>query len=123
MPLPPVPPDHALNRRDDDHSDFESLKAEGWVRDKRGHRVRIDAPHNEFSALDRDRLFQAYCAFAAGNPDPERVREWIKREAAKIVGGRDGRPMSAARAARIIGQGLGEWSSPNAMWWRGVSVE
>jgi len=122
MALPPVPPDFRSNRRDDGFTDFDALKASGWVRDKRGNRIAIDAPHVEFSALQRDRLFQAYCQFAATHRTDAEVRAWIKREAAVIVSGRDGRAMSPARATRVIGQGLGEWDSPNSMWWRGVSL-
>ena len=123
MPIPPVPPDHAENRRDDGHTDFAKLKKGGLVRTKRSDQViHIGRPHTDFSALQRDRLFQAYCAMMRANPSPEHVRQWIAREAAKIVGEKTGRAMSLSRAMRIIGQGCGEWDSDNSVWWRGVSV-
>ena len=122
MAIQPVPPDHARNRRDDEHSDFEALKAAGKVRNKKGDIIGIDHPHTSFSAMDRDRLFQAYCAFVKSAPSNKAITEWITHQASKIVSKKDGRTMSYARAEKLIGQGCGGWVETNTMWWRGVSL-
>ena len=121
-PISPIPTDHAENRRDDEYYDFALLKASGQVRDKRGNVIRIDNPHTDFTALDRDRLFQAYVAWRAGNPAGDEAR-WIANEATKIIGKKSGKAMSPKRAEDVIGQGCAGWESPNSMWWRGVSVK
>ena len=122
MPIPPVPTDYSENRRDDQHDDFARLKASGLVRDKRGNVIRIDEPHSDFSALDRDSLFQAYVAWRRANPSADHEARWITDQAAKIIGKVTGKAMSPKRAEDIIGQGCGGWDSRNSMWWRGVSV-
>ena len=122
MSIQPVPKDYAQNRRDDGWDDFATLKAKGLVRDKEGNVIGIDEPHNDFSALDRDKLFQAYVAWRKGNPSGEGQKKWITDQAAKIIGKRTGKAMSYTRAKDIIGQGCGGWTESNTMWWRGLSV-
>jgi hypothetical protein len=122
MAIRQVPHDHQANHRDDDHSDFERLRKEGLVRDKRGHVIRANQAHVDFSALDRDRLFQSYCAFMKSSPTREQLARWIKLQSSMILSARDGRAMSVKRAEDIIGQGCGAWDSKNSMWWRGVSL-
>ena len=111
----PIDPHHRESRRTDTHRDFEALKASGHVRDKTGRVIPIDKPHTNWSALDRDRLYQAYCEFAKTEPGEEALRRWVRQEAEKLG-------MSASRAIRIINQGNGEWDSANSQWWRGVSA-
>ena len=82
----------------------------------------IDEPCTEYSPLDRDRLFQAYCVMKRSNPSERYVRDWIAAAAETIVSKITRAPMSPERAKDIIGQGCGAWDSPNSMWWRGVSV-
>lgn len=115
MPLPPVDPNHRKNVRDDDYRDFNKLKAGGQVRNKLGFVIGIDDPHFAFSARQRDELYQAYCEFAIHGRTDKQLRQWIATNAKKAG-------MSVSRATRIIGQGSGEWKSPNSKWWRGVSV-
>jgi len=122
MAIQPVPADHARNRRDDAYTDYESLKANGQVRNKRGKIVDIDGACSDFSALDRDRLFQKYCAFMKSPREKAKVTAWIVAEAAAIISPIDGRAMSYSRAEKLIGQGCAGWDSPNSMWWRGVSL-
>jgi len=122
MAIQPVPSDHARNRRDDAHTDYEALKANGQVRNKSGKIVDFDEPISSFSALDRDRLFQKYCVFMKTKPEKAKVTQWITTEAAAIISPVDRRAMSYARAENLIGQGCAGWDSPNSMWWRGVSV-
>lgn len=122
MPIPPVPDDHTVNRRDDEHEDFARLRSSGLVRDKRGKVIRIDKPHSDFSALDRDKLFQAYVAWRAANPSADNEARWIADRSAQIISAVSGKRMSPKRAQDIIGQGSGCWDSRNSMWWRGVSV-
>lgn len=122
MSIQPVPKDYAQNRRDDGWDDFATLKAKGLVRDKEGNVIGIDDSHYEFSAIDRDKLFQAYVVWRKENPSGEGRKKWITDQAAKIIGKRTGRAMSYGRAEKIIGQGCGGWSEPNSMWWRGLSV-
>ena len=116
MPFLPIDPAHAQPvPRDDDYADFAILKAKGEVRDKRGNVIKIDKPHSEWSARQRDELYQAFCLFAKTNRNPEVLQRWVEREAAQLG-------MSPKRAEDIINQGNGEWSSPNSRWWRGVSA-
>jgi hypothetical protein len=122
MSFPPVPADHFQNHRDDEHTDFARLKASGLVRDKRGNVIHPDAPRTDFSALDRDRLFQAYCAWRAMNPSADQEAGWVANKAAKIINRLTAKAMSPKRAADIIGQGCDGWESRNSMWWRGLSV-
>lgn len=111
----PVDPNHAENRRDDGRSDFAALKARRLVRDKTGEIIPIDKPHNEWSALDRDRLYQRYCEFAKAGHDEDKLRAWIAREAEQLR-------MSPRRAADIINEGNGQYPGANVQWWRGVSL-
>lgn len=115
MKIPAIPDDHAKNIRSDEHRDFDALKAMGWIRDKQGRKIRIDAPHIKKSALDRDRLFQAYCEMMKSRPPERTQHEWINDQAKRLG-------LSVKRAVDIIEQGCGGWKSPNSMWWRGISV-
>lgn len=110
----PVDPDYETNRRTDGYSDFAELKRQGCVRDKQGRIISITKPHNQWSALERDRLFQAYCRIASAYSDAAR-HAWIADEARKLG-------MSVTRAVDIINEGNGEWREHNMMWWRGVSI-
>jgi len=111
----PVDPNHRENRRTDGYDDYAALKASGHVRDKTGRVIPIDKPHTNWSALDRDRLYQAYCEFAKTDPGDEAIRRWLEREAGKLK-------MSPTRATNIINEGNGQYPKDNMMWWRGVSV-
>ena len=72
MPLQKVDPNHAKPvPRDDEWEDFASLKAKGEVRDKRGNIIKIDKPHKDLSARQRDEFYQSFCLFAKSNGDPE----------------------------------------------------
>jgi len=73
MAIQPVPSDHARNRRDDAYADYESLKANGQVRNKSGKIIDIDEPQTRFSAIDRDRLFQKYCEFMRTGPGESKI--------------------------------------------------
>lgn len=116
MPFLPVDPGHATNPpRDDGFEDFAVLKAKGQVRDKRGAIISIDKPHTDWTALQRDELYQGFCAFAKVHADEVAQRRWVEGQAARLG-------MSFARATDIINQGNGQWLSPNSRWWRGVSV-
>lgn len=116
MLIPNPPPDHRVNRRDDGHTNFEDLKRRNRVLDMEGREIGIDEPHNIWSALDRDRLFQAYCSwFSQNDPGERQVRRWIRDQEKKLK-------MSPQRARDIINEGCGGWAKKNSMWWRGVSL-
>jgi hypothetical protein len=111
----PVDPNHEQNVRDDGHDDFKVLKSQGLVRDKQGNIIPAEKPHNQFSALERDQIYQGYCRMMRDDPSPRFVADWIRREAGKIG-------MSEGRARDVINEGNGQWPGANMRWWRGLSV-
>jgi hypothetical protein len=111
----PVNPNHRTNVRDDEHRDFAALLAEGKVRSKHGGIIDIDKAHNDWSALDRDRLYQGYCTLVLSGASPESVRTWLKERTLELG-------MSDRRARDIINEGNGQWPGQNMQWWRGVSL-
>lgn len=119
-----IPHDHDQNKRDDGHTDFAELRAQGMIRDREGEVIEIKSIWHAWGAYRMDRFFQAYCrvatdAHARGEPFPsDSVRDWVRDEAARI-----GMPLETAH--RIIRDGCGgnkRLDVPNAMWWRGASV-
>lgn len=115
MPMLPVDPNHRENHRDDGYGDFTELKAQGLVRDMQGRIIPVDKPHLEFTALQRDQIYQAYCEMMKEEPSGRFVRDWIERENGKIG-------MSPGRARDIINQGNGQHPGKNMQWWRGLSL-
>ena len=61
----PVDPNHRVNHRDDGFADVAALKRQDLVRDLSGRVIAIGKPHYEFSAMDRDRLYQDYVALGS----------------------------------------------------------
>src|SRR4051812_45345452 len=106
----PVDPDHRQNRRVDGRTDFAALKARGLVRDKEGNEIPIDKPHHTWSALDRDRLYQAYCEFAKACSGERAIRNWIEARAVELR-------MSPERARDVINEGNGQHAEHNMQWW------
>jgi len=119
--LLPIPADHAANRRDDGHGDFEQLRSKGLIRDRDGEVIELKSLWHAWGAWRIDRFFQAYCrraadAAARGEKFPsDAVRRWVEDEAAT-------QGMSIEFAHRVIRDGCGGVSGKNAMWWRGSSV-
>ena len=113
----PLDPNHRKPTRDDGCDDFQALKAKGLVRDKTGRVIDIHNPHLEWSAFQRDSLYQAYCEMVKASPKPSEryISDWVAAHAKELG-------MSTARAKNIIDQGNGSWNSPNSRWWRGVSL-
>jgi hypothetical protein len=111
----PVDPNHTQNVRDDGYDDFEMLKSQGLVRDKQGRIIPVEKPHVDFSALQRDELYQGYCEMMRDEPSARFVSQWIEREAGRIG-------MSVSRARAVINEGNGQWPGANMRWWRGLSV-
>src|SRR4051794_5458899 len=115
MGMRPVDPNHRKNVRTDGRTDFHLLLAKGQVRSKHGRAISIHKPHNKWSALERDRLYQGYCEIAKHGASEEAIRTWIHERAAELH-------MSVDRARDVINQGNGEFAKDNMQWWRGVSI-
>ena len=111
----PVDPAHHLPHRDDGHTDFAALLATGHVRDKGGKVIDVHKPHYEWSAHQRDVLYQGYCTLVKSGASAESVRTWLVARCAELK-------MSEDRARDIINEGNGQWPNDNMTWWRGVSV-
>lgn len=124
--LLPIPWDHAMNRRDDEHKDFAELKAKGQVRDREGEIIEIKSLWQAWGAYRMDRFFQAYCKVvlresvggtrAVDVTDEQGpIKQWVRNETARLG-------MEMSMAHRIIRDGCGVGPGINSMWWRGVSV-
>ncbi|MBY0307690.1 MAG: hypothetical protein K2Q09_03020 [Phycisphaerales bacterium] len=105
--------------RSDRYADTAALKASGKVRDKTGRIIPMDEPYpgSKLSRRQRDELYQGHCRLSKETGgDAEALKRYVEREAARLG-------ISVERARRIIGQGNGEWDSPNSRWWVGCSLE
>jgi|GEM_PF-3589576 len=112
----PISPAHHLPHRDDGHKDFAQLLATGHVRDKTGKVIDIHKPHNDWSAHQRDVLYQGYCELVESGASEDSVRTWLAARCVELG-------MSEARGRDIINEGNGQFPGGNMQWWRGVSVK